>query len=90
MPRASRTATKAEETEQAVNSTAETEKPQETLSAKITVIAKTWANGSMLSIRATLKTTVPQRITRLMVSADSKIRRLGLVRTNSAALSKAK
>ena len=30
MPRASRTATKAEETEQAVNSTAETEKPQET------------------------------------------------------------
>ena len=30
MPRASKTATKAEETEQAVNSTAETEKPQET------------------------------------------------------------
>lgn len=36
MPRASRTATKAEETEQAVNSTAETEKPQETANTNAT------------------------------------------------------
>ena len=36
MPRASRTATKAEESEQAVNSTAETEKPQETANTNAT------------------------------------------------------
>lgn len=36
MPRASKTATKAEETEQAVNSTAETEKPQETANTNAT------------------------------------------------------
>lgn len=36
MPRASRTATKAEETEQAVKSTAEAEKPQETVNTNAT------------------------------------------------------
>ena len=36
MPRASKTATKAGETEQAVNSTAETEKPQETANTNAT------------------------------------------------------
>ena len=36
MPRASKTATKAEETEQAVKSTAEAEKPQETANTNAT------------------------------------------------------
>ena len=49
MPRASRTATKAEETEQAVNSTPETEKPQETANTKAT-------EGRFIYIGPTTKT----------------------------------
>ena len=88
MPRASRTATKAEETEQAVKSTAEAEKPQETANTNATeerfiyigpttntgLVENTIFTGSRKAVEKYLEPTIEKlpQVRLLIVATESK------------------